>query len=99
MSHAFHSDHQRLDERSLALHAAVAAKLQRDPALIERARQFVEMARFVERQLDGCMVADSWWPAGRGCRLLERTLGARHPAARVEPVCRAADAAGAACDL
>ena len=38
MSHAFHSDHQRLDERSLALHAAVAAKLQRDPALIERAR-------------------------------------------------------------
>ena len=38
MSHAFHSDHQRLDERSLALHAAVAAKLQREPALIERAR-------------------------------------------------------------
>lgn len=38
MSHAVRSDHQRLDERSLALHSAVAAKLQCDPALIERAR-------------------------------------------------------------
>lgn len=38
MSHAIQSDHQRLDERSLALHAAVAEKILRDPALVERAR-------------------------------------------------------------
>ena len=38
MSQVFRSDHERLDERSLALHAAVAAKIRRNPALIERAR-------------------------------------------------------------
>ena len=37
MSAIFHSDHQRLDERSLALHAAVADKLQADPSLVGRA--------------------------------------------------------------
>ena len=38
MSDAFHSDHRRLDERSLALHAAVAEKIQFNPALVEKAR-------------------------------------------------------------
>ena len=37
MSAVFHSDHQRLDERSLALHAAVANKLQPGPSLVGRA--------------------------------------------------------------
>ena len=37
MSAVFHSDHQRLDERSLALHAAVADKLQPGPSLVGRA--------------------------------------------------------------
>lgn len=34
----FDSDHKRLDERSLALHAAVADKIRSNPALVERAR-------------------------------------------------------------
>ena len=37
MSAVFRSDHQRLDERSLALHAAVANKLQPGPSLVGRA--------------------------------------------------------------
>ena len=37
MSAVFHSDHQRLDERNLALHAAVANKLQPGPSLVGRA--------------------------------------------------------------
>jgi hypothetical protein len=36
-----HSDHSRLDERSLAMHRLVAAKVQADPALLEKARQNV----------------------------------------------------------
>ena len=35
---AIASDHTRLDERSLALHRAVAEKLRADPSLIEQAR-------------------------------------------------------------
>src|ERR1035437_7392683 len=34
----FHSDHSRLDERSLALHRLVAQKVQADPALLDTAR-------------------------------------------------------------
>ncbi len=34
----FHSDHGRLDERSLALHQLVAEKVQADPALLDKAR-------------------------------------------------------------
>ncbi len=33
-----HSDHSRLDERSLALHRLVAEKVLADPALLDRAR-------------------------------------------------------------
>ena len=33
-----HSDHSRLDERSLALHARVARKVRADPALLDKAR-------------------------------------------------------------
>ena len=32
------NDHQRLDERSLAIHMVVAEKLRTDPALLNRAR-------------------------------------------------------------
>lgn len=32
------SDHQHLDQRSLALHRAVAAVLRRDPGLVQKAR-------------------------------------------------------------
>ncbi|MGP0008035.1 MAG: hypothetical protein ACLPIG_04905 [Methylocella sp.] len=35
----FHSDHNRLDERSLALHALVAQKVQAAPALLDKARE------------------------------------------------------------
>jgi hypothetical protein len=34
----FHSDHNRLDERSLALHELVARKVQAAPALLDKAR-------------------------------------------------------------
>ncbi|HTV32721.1 MAG TPA: hypothetical protein VME69_06415 [Methylocella sp.] len=34
-----YSDHSRLDERSLALHALVAQKVQAAPALLDKARQ------------------------------------------------------------
>jgi hypothetical protein len=34
----FHSDHSRLDERSLALHELVARKVQAAPALLDKAR-------------------------------------------------------------
>jgi hypothetical protein len=33
-----HSDHSRLDERSLAMHQLIAAKVQADPALLDKAR-------------------------------------------------------------
>jgi len=36
-----HSDHSRLDERSLAMHRLVAAKVQADPALLDKARENV----------------------------------------------------------
>ncbi len=36
-----HSDHSRLDERSLAMHRLIAAKLQTDPALLDKARDNV----------------------------------------------------------
>lgn len=34
----FYNDHNRLDERSLALHELVAMKVQADPALLDKAR-------------------------------------------------------------
>jgi hypothetical protein len=36
-----HSDHSRLDERSLAMHQLIAAKVQADPALLDKARENV----------------------------------------------------------
>jgi hypothetical protein len=36
-----HSDHSRLDERSLALHQLIAEKVQADPALLDKARENV----------------------------------------------------------
>jgi len=36
------SDHRRIEERSIALHAAVAEKLRRDPRLMEIARENLE---------------------------------------------------------
>lgn len=33
------SDHDRLDERSLALHRLIAAKVRADPALLDKARE------------------------------------------------------------
>jgi hypothetical protein len=33
-----HSDHSRLDERSLAMHQLIAAKVQANPALLDKAR-------------------------------------------------------------
>jgi hypothetical protein len=38
---AVHSDHSRLDERSLTMHRLVAAKLRADPALLDKARENV----------------------------------------------------------
>src|ERR1700722_2561896 len=37
----FYSDHNRLDERSLALHQLVAEKVRADPALLDKARENV----------------------------------------------------------
>jgi hypothetical protein len=37
----FHSDHSRIDERSLALHQLIAQKLQAAPALLDKARENV----------------------------------------------------------
>jgi len=34
-----YSDHNRLDERSLAMHRLIAAKVQADPALLDKARE------------------------------------------------------------
>jgi hypothetical protein len=39
MDSPFHSDHSRLDERSLALHQLIAAKVLADPALLDKARE------------------------------------------------------------
>jgi hypothetical protein len=36
-----YSDHSRLDERSLAMHQLIAAKVQADPALLDKARENV----------------------------------------------------------
>lgn len=36
-----HSDHSRLDERSLAMHQRIAAKVLADPALLDKARENV----------------------------------------------------------
>jgi hypothetical protein len=36
-----YSDHGRLDERSLAMHQLIAAKVQADPALLDKARENV----------------------------------------------------------
>jgi hypothetical protein len=36
-----HSDHSRLDERSLAMHRLIAAKVRANPALLDRARENV----------------------------------------------------------
>jgi len=36
-----HSDHSRLDERSLVMHQLIAAKVQADPALLDKARENV----------------------------------------------------------
>lgn len=36
---AVYSDHSRLDERSLAMHRLIAAKVQADPALLDKARE------------------------------------------------------------
>jgi len=40
-----HSDHSRLDERSLAMHQLIAAKVQADPALLDKARENVRRWR------------------------------------------------------
>jgi hypothetical protein len=36
-----HGDHSRLDERSLAMHQLIAANVQADPALLDKARENV----------------------------------------------------------
>jgi len=36
-----YSDHSRLDERSLAMHRLIAAKVQADPVLLDKARENV----------------------------------------------------------
>jgi hypothetical protein len=36
-----YSDHSRVDERSLAMHRLIAAKVQADPALLDKARENV----------------------------------------------------------
>jgi hypothetical protein len=36
-----HSDHSRLDERSLAMHQLIAAKVRADPAMLDKARENV----------------------------------------------------------
>jgi hypothetical protein len=41
------SDHMRIEERSLALHAAIAERLLADPGLLETAKR--NIARWVER--------------------------------------------------
>ena len=38
MANPLHRDHSRLDERSLAMHKIVAAKVLADPALLDKAR-------------------------------------------------------------
>lgn len=45
MKEPFVSDHIRLDQRSLALHEAIAAKIKANPALIDKARQNIERWR------------------------------------------------------
>jgi hypothetical protein len=40
--HNFSSDHNRLDERSLALHKLVAEKLKADPSLVEIAKENIQ---------------------------------------------------------
>jgi hypothetical protein len=39
--HTVNSDHSRLDERSLAMHQLIAAKVQAHPALLDKARENV----------------------------------------------------------
>jgi len=84
-----HSDHSRLDERSLAMHQLIATKVQADPALLDKARENVRrwqasdgspklaLAEW-EQILDG--------PPQSGRAIPRGTLRARDPASPVQPV-------------
>lgn len=54
----FHSDHSRLDERSLALHALVARKVQAAPALLDKARE--NMRRWQEASGSPSLALVEW---------------------------------------
>ncbi|HJU15420.1 MAG TPA: hypothetical protein VJ770_03035 [Stellaceae bacterium] len=49
MDNRLHSDHSRLDERSLTMHKLIAAKVLADPALLDKARD--NLRRW--QQMDG----------------------------------------------
>jgi hypothetical protein len=54
----FHSDHSRLDERSLALHQLVAQKVQAAPALLDKARENVR--RWQEANASPSLALAEW---------------------------------------
>jgi hypothetical protein len=54
----FYSDHSRLDERSLALHALVAQKVQAAPALLDKARE--NMRRWQETSDSPSLALAEW---------------------------------------
>jgi hypothetical protein len=53
-----HSDHERLDERSFALHCLVAEKVLADPALLEKARG--NLRRWQERNASQSPAQKEW---------------------------------------
>ena len=72
----FYSDHNRLDERSLALHQLVAEKVRAAPALLDKARENVRRLAGSERKRlarFGRMGADSGIPRQPGGRAFGRT--------------------------
>src|SRR5262249_50856666 len=56
MMENFTSDHSRLEERSLALHALVASKLQADPALLDKARDNLRRWRQAQASLSPALM-------------------------------------------
>jgi hypothetical protein len=85
----FYSDHNRLDERSLALHQLVAEKVRAAPALLDKARENVRRLAGSERKRlarFGRMGADSDIPRQPGGRAFGRTIRAGDASSPIQPV-------------
>ena len=84
-----YSDHNRLDERSLALHQLVAEKVRAAPALLDKARENVR--RWQEANGSASPALAEWAqilasPRQPGGRAFGRTIRAGDPSSPIQPV-------------